>query len=226
MKTLRTATRAAAALACLGSAALADAAASRAVWERHVQAATAGDVDGVMADFTEESAIITTDGVISGTADIRRFFEELLGGLEPGALDTTVPNAEITHGDVLVANFTIGAIGPDVPRHGGHPRRQVSGADHGELSRRVTLTSPSTACADRSLPARDWTYVFLGHYVSAGEMQGGEGRARSCRQHRPVVSIRRWMTCVTTFLVPRGRRSRWSSTAATPARTAAPPTRS
>ena len=89
----------------------ADAAASRAVWERHVQAAVAGDLDAVMADFTEESAIITTDDVISGMADIRRFFEELLGSLEPGALATTVPNAEIIHGNVLVANFTIGAVG-------------------------------------------------------------------------------------------------------------------
>jgi hypothetical protein len=88
-----------------------DPAASRAVWERHVLAATAGDLDGVMADFAEDSAIITTDGVIAGLPAIRRFFEELLGGLEPGALETTVPNAEITHGDVLVANFTIGAIG-------------------------------------------------------------------------------------------------------------------
>ena len=36
---------------------------------------------------------------------------ELLGGLKSGALETTVSNAEITHGDVVVANFTIGAAG-------------------------------------------------------------------------------------------------------------------
>jgi ketosteroid isomerase-like protein len=110
MKSLLTATLAGAA-ALSGSTALADEAASSAVWERHVQAATAGDIDAVMADFTEESAIITTDGVITGMADIRRFFEDLLGGLEPGALETTVSNAELTHGNVLVANFTIGAVG-------------------------------------------------------------------------------------------------------------------
>jgi ketosteroid isomerase-like protein len=111
MKNLLTATLTGAAALSAGSAPLADEAASRAVWERHVQAATAGDIDAVMADFTEESAIITTDGVIIGTADIRRFFEDLLGGLEPGALETTVSNAELTHGNVLVANFTIGAVG-------------------------------------------------------------------------------------------------------------------
>jgi len=111
MTSILTATPSGAAAPGAGSATLSDEAASRAVWERHVQAATAGDIDGVMADFSEQSAIITTDGVISGTADIRRFFEDLLGGLEPGALDTTVPNAEITHGDVLVANFTISAVG-------------------------------------------------------------------------------------------------------------------
>lgn len=111
MTSLRSVTLTAAAVACLGSAAFADTAASRAVWERHVLAATAGDLDAVMADFTEESAIITTDGVITGTAEIRGFFEQLLDGLEPGALETTVSNAEITHGDVLVANFTIDAVG-------------------------------------------------------------------------------------------------------------------
>ena len=111
MKSILTAAPAGAAALSAGSVALADESASRAVWARHVQAATAGDIDAVMADFTEASAIITTDGVIGGTADIRRFFEDLLGGLEPGALETTVSNAELTHGNVLVANFTIGAMG-------------------------------------------------------------------------------------------------------------------
>jgi hypothetical protein len=95
----------------LGSAALADADATQDVWQRHVAAATAGDLDAVMADFTEESAIITPEGVLSGTAAIRGFFEELLGGLEPGAIESIVSNAEIVHDDVLVANFTIGAAG-------------------------------------------------------------------------------------------------------------------
>ena len=107
MKNFLTATLAGAAALSAGSTVLADEAASRAVWERHVQAATAGDIDAVMADFTEESALITPDGVISGTADIRRFFEDLLGGVEPGALETTVSNAELTHGNILVANFTM-----------------------------------------------------------------------------------------------------------------------
>ena len=102
MKNLRTATLAGAAALSAGSAAFPDETASRAVWERHVQAATAGDIDAVMADFTEESAIITTDDVISGMEDIRRFFEDLLGGLEPGALETTVSNAELTHGLSLI----------------------------------------------------------------------------------------------------------------------------
>ena len=34
-----------------------------------------------------------------------------LGGLESGALVTTIADAESAHGDVLVANFTIGAAG-------------------------------------------------------------------------------------------------------------------
>jgi SnoaL-like protein len=88
--------------------AAADTDATRAVWARHVEAATSGDLDAVMADFTERSAIITPEAVISGTAAIRAFFEDYLGGLTPAEVAGAVVNAEIAHDDVMVYNFTIG----------------------------------------------------------------------------------------------------------------------
>jgi hypothetical protein len=97
-----------AAAALSTGAAVADTEATRAVWARHVAAATSGDVDAVMADFTEQSAIITPEGVIGGTAAIRAFFEDLLGGLTPEEVEAAVVNAEIAHGDVIVYNFTLG----------------------------------------------------------------------------------------------------------------------
>jgi hypothetical protein len=83
----------------------------RTVWGRHVRAAVAGDIDAVMSDFTDHSAIITADSVLAGTSAIRGFFEKLLGGLDQQAHQSTVMNAEMVHGDTLVANFTIGSIG-------------------------------------------------------------------------------------------------------------------
>lgn len=92
--------------------ALADmSATSRAVWERHVAAATAGDIDAVMEDFTEESAIVTTGGVLAGHDAIRGFFEEFLAGGSAESNETVVVNAFVVHDDVVVFNFTIGAIG-------------------------------------------------------------------------------------------------------------------
>lgn len=81
------------------------------VWQRHVERATAGDLDAVMEDFADDSVIITTDGVIAGKAAIRAFFEEFLAGYDQAAIASTVVNAQSIHDDVVVANFTIGTAG-------------------------------------------------------------------------------------------------------------------
>ena len=82
--------------------------ATTAVWKRHVERATARDVDAVLEDFTDESAIVTADSVIEGKAAIRAFFEAFLAGITPEAIKSIVVNAETAHGKVMVFNFTIG----------------------------------------------------------------------------------------------------------------------
>ncbi|NOX50652.1 MAG: nuclear transport factor 2 family protein [Gammaproteobacteria bacterium] len=47
---------------------------------RHLEAFRTGDVDGVMQDYTEESAFYTPDGVLKGLEAIRRLFEGYLTG--------------------------------------------------------------------------------------------------------------------------------------------------
>jgi hypothetical protein len=84
---------------------------TRAVWERHLQAGFAGDLDGVMADFTESSVIITPEGVLAGEAAIRDFFEMALAGVTPDAMATVAVNAEFVHGNVVFFNVTVGAEG-------------------------------------------------------------------------------------------------------------------
>ena len=85
--------------------------ATTAVWNRHVERATAGDLDAVMEDFAEDSVIITTDGVIAGRQAIRQFFADFLAGFDQAAIESTVVNAQTIHDDVVFANFTIGSAG-------------------------------------------------------------------------------------------------------------------
>ena len=56
------------------------------MWKRHVQNATARDIDAVLKDFTDESVIVTSDRVIEGKAAIGAFFEEFLAGITPEAI--------------------------------------------------------------------------------------------------------------------------------------------
>ena len=81
------------------------AAASKAVWDRHVQAAVAGDIDEVMEDFAEDSVIITPERVIAGKPAIRAFFVEFLAVAEESGGSPTV-NHEIVHDNIVVFNFT------------------------------------------------------------------------------------------------------------------------
>lgn len=81
------------------------------VWHRHLQVGLAGDVDAVMADFTEASVIMTADGVIAGEAAIRDFFEKLLADMTPEVAESVTVNFEHAHDDVVTSNFTIGAWG-------------------------------------------------------------------------------------------------------------------
>lgn len=113
MKTRRTICAAATTLFLIAATpALADSSAeTAAVWQRHVERATAGNLDAVMEDFAEDSVIITTDGVIAGKAAIRGFFETFLAGFDQEAIQSTVVNAQTIHDDVVFANFTIGSAG-------------------------------------------------------------------------------------------------------------------
>ena len=53
---------------------------TKAVLDHHLQAFLAGDLDGVMEDYTDESAFITQGRQAHGLAEIRANYEHLLGG--------------------------------------------------------------------------------------------------------------------------------------------------
>ncbi|WP_158790495.1 nuclear transport factor 2 family protein [Granulicella sp. L60] len=81
-----------------------------AVWNRHVAAAQAGDIETVMSDFSEESVYSTPQGVLIGSSAIRGFFENLFAMLR-GKPESTVVHFQTIHKDVVVCNFTIHSLG-------------------------------------------------------------------------------------------------------------------
>ena len=56
---------------------------TEAVLQRHLMAAGQG-VDAVMADYVDESVLVTPQATHRGRAEIRRFFTELLEGASKG----------------------------------------------------------------------------------------------------------------------------------------------
>ena len=52
----------------------------------HLQSFGAGNLDGILSDYTDESVILTPDGALRGLKQIRPFFEAMLAEFaKPGA---------------------------------------------------------------------------------------------------------------------------------------------
>jgi ketosteroid isomerase-like protein len=68
------------------------------VFEHHAEALIAGDLEGIVADYSEDAIFITPDGVLHGKDGVRQGFTKLLSDL-PSA-EWQVPTT-IFEGDVL-----------------------------------------------------------------------------------------------------------------------------
>ena len=73
------------------------------VFEHHVQALGAGDLDGIVEDYTDDAVFITPAGVKRGKDGIREAFTKLLADV-PNA-DWTLPT-QIYDGDALFLEWT------------------------------------------------------------------------------------------------------------------------
>jgi hypothetical protein len=51
------------------------------VFDHHGQVLMAGDIDGIVSDYTEDALFITPEGVLRGKEGVRQGFEKLLGDL-------------------------------------------------------------------------------------------------------------------------------------------------
>ena len=86
-----------------------DSAASKAVWDGHLQKVMSGDLDAVMTDFTDESTILTPDKIYIGAGEIRGYIGKFIAGLTPEAKKTLTMQTETPCGDIVFTKFTVGA---------------------------------------------------------------------------------------------------------------------
>jgi ketosteroid isomerase-like protein len=76
------------------------------VFQHHAEVLIAGDLDGIVADYSDDAVFITPSGVLRGKEGIRAAFTQLLADL-PNA-DWAVPT-QIYEGDVLFIEWTADA---------------------------------------------------------------------------------------------------------------------
>ena len=68
------------------------------VFQHHTEALIAGDLEGIVADYSDDAAFITPAGVLHGKDGVRQGFTKLLSDLPSAEWD--VPT-QIFEGDVL-----------------------------------------------------------------------------------------------------------------------------
>ncbi len=73
------------------------------IFDHHVTAIGAADLDGIVADYAEDAVLVTPDGVVRGRDGIREVFAGLLGEI-PDA-DWDIPTRHHV-GDLLFIEWT------------------------------------------------------------------------------------------------------------------------
>jgi ketosteroid isomerase-like protein len=77
------------------------------IFEHHVTALNAGDVDAIVDDYAEDAVLITPQGALHGRPAIREAFTGLLGELPEATVDVYT---RIYEGDVLFIEWS--AVSP------------------------------------------------------------------------------------------------------------------
>jgi ketosteroid isomerase-like protein len=86
---------------------------TREVLDHHLGAFTAGDIDGLLQDYTDESVIMTADGIVRADG-LRAAFEHLLTGLFSPATYRIDVDAMHVEGDVAFIVWHAECAGADV----------------------------------------------------------------------------------------------------------------
>jgi ketosteroid isomerase-like protein len=73
------------------------------IFEHHVTALAAGDLDEILADYTDDAVIISPEGPVTGRDGIREAFSRILAALPDATWD--IPT-QIFAGDVLFIEWS------------------------------------------------------------------------------------------------------------------------
>lgn len=73
------------------------------IFGHHAEALMAGDIDGIVADYTDDAVFITPSGVLRGKDGVREAFTRLLADLPSAKWD--VPT-QVFEGDILFIEWT------------------------------------------------------------------------------------------------------------------------
>lgn len=88
---------------------------TRQVFDHHIGALVAGDLDDLMKDYSEDSVVIGPEGVVKGRDGIRGLYEGFFSTLfKPG---TYKLGADIVQGDgeALLVIWHASCVGADIP---------------------------------------------------------------------------------------------------------------
>ena len=99
------------------------------VFAHHGQALAAGDLDEIVADYAEDSVVITAAGVARGKDGVRKVFAKLLGDLPDAAWDLKTQISRRRRAVSRVGRRLGGQPGRRRRRHLRLPRRHDLGAD-------------------------------------------------------------------------------------------------
>jgi ketosteroid isomerase-like protein len=67
---------------------------------RHWQAFRAGDVEGIMADYTEDAVLITPDGTLKGREQIRSLFMQVFANMFPPDSTSLSMTKQVVEGEM------------------------------------------------------------------------------------------------------------------------------
>ncbi|MEB3034819.1 nuclear transport factor 2 family protein [[Mycobacterium] nativiensis] len=78
------------------------------IFDHHIHALVSRDVEALLTDYDDESALITPAGVAKGLAGIRAAFSQLTDALADAVFDI---KSQTYHGDVLLIEWTLDSPG-------------------------------------------------------------------------------------------------------------------
>lgn len=88
---------------------------TKALLEHHLEAFLAGDSEEIIKDYTDESILITADGVIRGRKALQEAFSSFFSGLfKPGTYEITMDASHI-EGDVAYVVWHASCGSAEVP---------------------------------------------------------------------------------------------------------------